>query len=347
MGVDLEFLSSLDGGLISTDLLRRSGVDPRGIERLVGLSELVRVRRGWYVAAAEWKAAGRGGRYRLLVRATNASSPKPLVAAHLSAAAMHRLPTIGDWPAELHTFEPGASGGSTSRLITTHRSGPSAETVVIDGVIVVALERTLVDLALNESPERAVTAIDAALRRDAERYATDMRRRNGEAHLVRPPLSKEALLTELDAVAPAFHRARAESVIRFADARAGSPGESLSRVRMRQGQFVIPELQVRFPNILGSYADVDFYLEGVRKVQEFDGKFKYTRGAFVKEGDDPGEVVWQEKQREDALRQQERVDSFDRWTWDTVLPLKKFRRFLLERGMPELRAGAQFGRRAC
>lgn len=347
MSVDLDFLSSLDDGLISTDLLRRSGVDPRGIECLIGLSELVRLRRGWYVTATEWKAAGRDGRYRFMIRATNASSPKSLVAAHLSAAAMHRLPTIGNWPSELHTFDPRASGGSTSRLITTHRSGPPAETVVIDGIEVVALERTLVDVAVNECPERAVTAIDAALRRDAVRYATDLRQRGeGEARLVRPALTTDTLLCELDNVAPPFHRARAESVIRFADARAGSPGESLSRVRMRQGRFVIPDLQVRFPDILGSYAEVDFYLEGIRKAQEFDGKVKYTRGAIVKEGDDPGEIVWLEKQREDALRRQEAVESFDRWTWDMVLPLKKFCRFLQEKGMPELRAGAAHARSA-
>ncbi|MEJ3405606.1 hypothetical protein WDJ51_12760 [Rathayibacter sp. YIM 133350] len=343
MSVDLEFLSSVDGGLISTDLLRQCGVGPRGVDRLIGLGEIVRVRRGWYVSGAAWAAAGRDERHRFMARATDASSPRALTVSHLSAVAMHRLPTIGAWPTTVHTFDAGASGGSKAAHITSHRGGPPAETVIIDGVRVVSLERALVDVAITESPERAVAAIDAALRRDQERYRNEAKARHSAgAPAVLPPLTTEVLLEMLDHVAPPFHRSRAESVIAFADSRAGSPGESLSRVRMRQARFVIPDLQVRFPNILGGFADVDFYLEGIRRVQEFDGKLKYTRGAIVKEGDDPGEIVWQEKLREDALRGQTSVDSVDRWTWDMVLPLAGFRRFLLERGMPEVRGGGAY-----
>ena len=49
-------------------------------------------------------------------------------------------------------------------------------------------------------------------------------------------------------------------------------------------------------------------------------------------GRDPSAVVWQEKQREDALRA--RVQSFDRWGWDLALSPGRFHAFLTERGVP-------------
>ncbi|MET0976542.1 MAG: type IV toxin-antitoxin system AbiEi family antitoxin domain-containing protein, partial [Leifsonia sp.] len=298
MREELEFLSSLEDGLISSQRLHATGFDARGIDRLIAAAELVRVRRGWYATSANWAAEGRDGRYRMLIRATDASSPHGLTVSHLSAVAMHGLPTIGDWPTTVHTCDPQASGGSKARYITTHRAGRTPSVEVIDGVAVVSLARALVDVAVTESPERSVAAIDAALRREAERHRRAWRDPQALRGAPFVPLSADVLLNELDAVDPPFHRARAEAVIRFADARSGSPGESLSRVRMRQANFVIPELQVRFPEVLGRVAEVDFYLDGIRKIQEFDGKFKYTRGAIVKPNEDPGEIVWKEKRRE-------------------------------------------------
>jgi len=46
---------------------------------------------------------------------------------------------------------------------------------------------------------------------------------------------------------------------------------------------------------------VDFYWRRIRKIGEFDGRVKYTRGQVLGNRD-PAEVVWEEKVREDALR---------------------------------------------
>ncbi|MBG6056810.1 hypothetical protein RCH16_001483 [Cryobacterium sp. MP_M5] len=102
-------------------------------------------------------------------------------------------------------------------------------------------------------------------------------------------------------------------------------------MRIFQLGFEVPELQVPFLNVDGSDYWVDYYWRRIRKIGEFDGKHKYTRGRVLA-GRNPGEVVWQEKRREDALRRHS--DSFDRWDWDTAFSPTLFHRFLSERGVP-------------
>jgi hypothetical protein len=105
-------------------------------------------------------------------------------------------------------------------------------------------------------------------------------------------------------------------------------------VRFLQLGFQIPELQVRFDCVNGRIAYVDFWWRGIRMAGEFDGKCKYLRGAIVKPGQDPGQIVFAEKRREDALRPQ--MNSMARWIWDEVLPPRTFLRFLTEHGVPRV-----------
>ena len=144
-------------------------------------------------------------------------------------------------------------------------------------------------------------------------------------------LTKDDLYQELALVNPRTGRRQAEQAIAFASPLSANPGETLSRVRIFQLGFEAPELQVCFPDILGGNAYVDFWWRRVRKIGEFDGFLKYGVGPVLGTRD-PGAVVWQEKQREDALRA--RVNSFDRWGWDLALSPGRFHAFLTERGVP-------------
>lgn len=58
----------------------------------------------------------------------------------------------------------------------------------------------------------------------------------------------------------------------------------------------------------------DFAWEQFRTVGEFDGRVKYGRG--LRPGQDPGEAVFAEKRREDALR--DRGWEVVRWVWDEL-----------------------------
>jgi hypothetical protein len=87
---------------------------------------------------------------------------------------------------------------------------------------------------------------------------------------------------------------------RFLDSAAGSPGESISRVRMHAAGFVAPVLQ--FEVRTGPHRDLtDFAWPEYDAVGEFDGEVKYRedRYRFAGTGE---EVVIREKHRENRIR---------------------------------------------
>jgi predicted transcriptional regulator of viral defense system len=322
----LEIAAARDGDLIAAVSLRELGAGSHAAETLVAQGTLVRIRYGVYVDAALWRDLDRAGRYRLLVRATGLSSRRAAVISHMSAAAMHGLPTIGAWPKTVHVTVPDATGGSHGQATTRHRHVLPPEVVVIDGLAVTSLRRTLVDVAASTSFLVGVTMIDDALRTEMQRVEEEERR--GLA--VVPPLTKEDLHAELALVSPRRGGKHAERAIDFANGLAANPGETLSRVRMFELGFEVPELQVHF-FVEGREYWVDYFWRGVRKIGEFDGRHKYTRGVVL--GDrDPGDVVWEEKRREDALRRH--VNSFSRWDWETAISPRRFYDFLMEQGVP-------------
>jgi predicted transcriptional regulator of viral defense system len=303
------------GGLLPAHALREAGVSPPRLQRLRSEGVLHSVRRGIYVAGEHWRAADANERYRLMVRATVLAVGHPPVLSHHSAAVLHGLPIIGSWPRTVHTINSEATGGNNARFTTGHR-GPAPETVeTIAGCQVTSLARTLVDVAATSSLLVGVTMLDHALRVEGDR----------------PALTKETLYRELALVNPRRGRRQATQAIAFANPLSANPGETLSRVRIFQLGFEVPELQVCFPRILGGNAYVDFWWPRVRKIGEFDGLLKYRAGPVLA-GRDPGSVVWQEKQREDELRA--RVNSFDRWGWDLALSPERFHAFLVERAVP-------------
>lgn len=323
----LDIVSARIDGLITYAALRERGLNSHAVDALIRRGELVRTRRGIYVPGDLWRAADPDQRYRLFVLSTVATAGRPLVLSHASAAVMHGLPLIGAWPRTVHTIDSDASGGSNARFTTSHRGAPAPVPVLLGGVAVTTLARTLVDVAASTSFLVGVTMIDHALRVERERVEGEARRgiRGCRA------LTKEDLLAELAAVSPRAGARLAERAIAFGNGLSANGGESLSRVRIFQLGFEVPELQVCFPDIAGQDYWVDFYWRRIRKIGEFDGKHKYTRGAVL--GDrDPGEVVWQEKRREDALRYHS--DSFDRWDWATAFSPQRFHRFLSEHGVP-------------
>jgi len=326
-----EIVGARHGGLLPAAGLLEVGISRRGIQQLCTDGALSSIRHGVYVAAERWRSAGANERYGLLVRATVLAAERAPVLSHQSAAVLHGLPIIGPWPATVHTRTPDAGGGSSTRAVTSHRGARPGAVQIIDGCQVTSLTRTLVDVTATANFLVGVTMVDHALRVEQERAARLRRQARLDELAADPALTKDDLYRELEKVNPRTGRRRAEQAIAFASPSAANPGETLSRVRIFQLGFAEPELQVCFPDILGANAYVDFFWRRVRKIGEFDGFLKYGAGRVLA-GRDPSRVVWQEKQREDALRA--RVNSFDRWGWDLALSPTRFHAFLTERGVP-------------
>jgi hypothetical protein len=90
-------------------------------------------------------------------------------------------------------------------------------------------------------------------------------------------------------------------VVRLADGRAESVGESRSVHLFWAQRLPKPELQYHVLDRHGELIGItDFAWPECGLLGEFDGKAKYLR--YLRPGEDPGDAVFREKQREDRLR---------------------------------------------
>lgn len=220
---------------------------------------------------------------------------------HVSAAALWGLPIIGRWPDAVHARAPGRSGLRSRNGVVWHSDEfDDGEIESIDGFAVTSLSRTLIDLAKTASFESAVAALDYGTGSSVVRVDA--------SHAV--GVNKEALLDRLDREGTRRGSARALAACSFSDARAGSPGESLSRVQIRRLGYPDPILPSKIQRTDGGADYPDFEWES--HFGEFDGHVKYTREEY-KGCRTIEEIVWDEKLREDRLRATgKRVV---RWTW--------------------------------
>ena len=167
------------------------------------------------------------------------------------------------------------------------------EVVLVDGLPVTSLPRTLVDLGRLLPFEKALVPADAALHQ----------------HLV----TRAELDDALDRAARRPGNGKARQVLMFARPGATNPGESRSRLAIHRAGLPAPALQHRIVTDRGPF-DVDFWWEQFATVGEFDGRVKY--GRLQRPGLDPGEVVYAEKVREDALRSA--GHEVARWIWSEL-----------------------------
>ena len=161
----------------------------------------------------------------------------------------------------------------------------------IDGVPVTSLARTVLDLCRTVPIEQAVAAGDRAL-------AFGLVRAVLEDHLAQ--MSRW----------PGTRQAR--RAVALLDPRSESAGESVSRVRLHEEGLPVPELQQDIYGQDGRFvARVDFCWKEQRTIGEFDGKIKY--GRLLKPGQSIEDVLFEEKRREDALR--DLGWQIVRWLW--------------------------------
>jgi hypothetical protein len=107
----------------------------------------------------------------------------------------------------------------------------------------------------------------------------------------------------------------ARRAVEFLDVRSESVGESVSRVRLVEEGLPRPELQRELFGPNGQLiARVDFFWEEHKTVGEFDGKIKY--GRLLKPGQRIENVIFEEKVREDAVR--DLGLQVVRWIWSDL-----------------------------
>ena len=267
------------------------GYSDDDLRRLRRSGEIERVRRGAYVPAVDERLRKRETRHLLAVRAAVAQLPAVSVVSHVSAPVLHGLP-VWNLPLDrVHVTRDGTSGGHRRRDLHVHCTPLQPDEITtVGGVPVTTPARTLADLARTTPFEEAVAVADAALYKEV--------------------VGRDALEHAVHRAArrPGNHKARRATA--FAAEGGESVGESRSRVLLARFQVPAPVLQweVPTPSRVGR---ADFAWPERRTVGEFDGRIKY--GRLLRPGQDPGDAVFEEKLREDAIR--DTGLRVVRWVW--------------------------------
>jgi hypothetical protein len=277
--------------IVLTKTLVGQGFDDRDLLRMRRDGSLLPVRRGAYVRE---RPADRthAEEHRELIFATAPLLHDGAVMSHGSAAVLHGLPTWRSAIDRVHVTRNRSSGGNRRPVVHVHAAPlPDDHVTTIDGVSVTSLVRTVLDLCRTVPLEQAVAAGDRA---------------------VAYGLVREVLEDQLTRMArwPGVRQAR--RAVELLDGRSESPGESVSRVRMHQDGLPAPEPQQDIFDEHGTFvARVDFLWKEHRTIGEFDGKIKY--GRLLKPGQSIEDVLFEEKRREDALR--DLGWQIVRWLW--------------------------------
>ncbi len=264
--------------------LAAAGLTDDELARACRQGSLRRLRRGAYLLPkpSSDEPPGRLALHRLAVMAALRTVSGDAVVSHGSAAALHGIDL---WRIPLDRVEltrSRRSGARAGRELRLHAAALDPDEVTeVDGVVVTTVARTVVDVARSVPFEPAVAVADAAL----------------FGKLVTTDELEEALVRATRRPgSPAARRVLAAS-----DGRADGPGETRSRLLIRRLGLPEPELQHTVLDRNGCFLGrVDFWWERERVAGEFDGRSKY--GRLLRPGQDPGDVVFAEKLREDAIR---------------------------------------------
>ena len=291
-------------GLIRRSALRSAGYGDAEIDRMRRSGRLLGVRRGVYRHADGGEVSSTKA-HALRARAAAPEISGEAVYSHATAAVLLGFPLWRTPLARLHVLRDRSGGGRRRPGVHVHVAPvPDHDIVEIDGVRLTSAARTVADLARTLTAESALVAADGALHK-AVRSA-----RTGEYD---PGATTASDVTAcLARFTGRRGTASAARLVTFADGASESPGETRSRFRMHVAGLPPPITQWPVPD---TRFRADFGWPDLGVVGEFDGLEKYGRGRTTSD-EDPAEVVWREKQREDRIR--ETGLSVVRWVWSEI-----------------------------
>ena len=264
------------------------GYSEREVATLLRARDWVRIRRGAYAERTFVESLDVAGRHVLTVRAVVAALAEPVVVTNHSALAVQGVPLWGVDLGEVHVHR---GFGQTSRREAgvVHHLGdlPDDEILEVDGLLVTVAERSVIDSGRVLPFGAGVVLADGA---------------------------KHALPFDADRAAAILERQRdwtgsmsASRALLFSDGRAATVGESRCRVMMARLGLPAPTLQQPICGPTGALiGTTDLYIEQYQTAVEFDGRQKYGRALYERTQSltevDLGAVVWEEKRREDQIR---------------------------------------------
>jgi hypothetical protein len=270
-------LMAKNGGLLTSWEAYDCDLFPEDVRADIRHGRLVSVKRGVYADAELWAALDGPSRHRLRTRAAMKLMRRHHVASHDSSAYEHRLEILEPPEPFVHITRQGVTNAWTKAGVKHHLARFRPEQVLtIDGIGVLDLPRTAVDIARELGPPYGEIACDAVLRRGVPR---------------------SALHSALEVMEFWPHIRRTRHAVDFADPGAETLIETMGRILVAEAGLGPIETQfpVQLSNSKVKWCDMRV---GCHLI-EVGGKVKYTP---VEEGglavETPTAVVWAEKKRD-------------------------------------------------
>jgi hypothetical protein len=267
-------------GVFTAADVRRAAYDPAEVRHLCSSGRWVRLRRGVYIAIEDLPGADEErARCEVNCMAVLLHLGRQHAAlSHGTAAQLRGLPVPRTPDPAIRLTDPDRWRRGEGFVMSRAPLRPG-DVSTRGPLRLTSPARTLVDCAREWSLDDAVVALDAALL----------------AELTTPDRLREASL----ATASWPGARRAARAVALADGRAESPLETRGRLRIVGAGLPPLDLQVEIRVDGRLVAVVDGWFEDAAVAVEFDGRVKYTDPWRDRT---PGQVLWEEKRREDALR---------------------------------------------
>jgi hypothetical protein len=286
-------------GIFSRAQALDCGETDRSLAVAIREGALVRLRRGFYAPADIYATATSSGKHVQHARAAMAGQGGRVALTGISAAALHGFDIYGTSLDVVHLVRLDNGSTRTEAGIVHHgsRQNIEEEPGLYEGMLASIPARAVWEVACRSSLEGGVVTADSALHQ--------------------MPELKESLDALHDRFALFPGSVKGRTVMRFADGRSDSPGESVTRVQYYRYGIPIPDLQYDVFDERGVLIGTsDYYWDDFRHLGEFDGKIKYQK--LLRAGESPSDCVFREKRREDAMR----ADSLgmSRFVWFDVMP---------------------------
>ena len=278
----LRLLAETQGYFTRGDVLA-GGHDDRAIRRCVRRRAWVRLRPGTYTFTDLWNADDEQ-RHLVLARSVAAKLGPTVALSHTTAAVAHGLRVWGADLSQVHVTRLDGGAGRTECGVV-HHEGLTLPTDLrtVGGVLVTHPARAAVEAASLLSTDGGLAVLDSAL------------------HL---GLTDRPELEATFALHGSWPQMQGVQVlVRMADAGAQSVGESRTRYLCYAHHLPAPVLQHPVRDRSGRLLGItDFAWPEHRLIGEFDGQVKY--GRYLRPGEQPGDAVFREKRREDAICEQ-------------------------------------------
>lgn len=263
--------------------LLAAGESDRSLARAIKSGELDRPRRGAYVDGPVWRSMTDEQKYAVRSRAAFRQAQTEVFLSHASAVPLLDGPLWGFDLGDAHLTRMDGKCGRREAGVQQHRGAvvegdvQSAYGLQISSPLRAALEVTTVGCV-----ESALVVVNHFLHR--------------------LDFTKEALQARyVDSIERWPFSLKTELVIKLADPRIESVGESRTFHFMWQAHFPRPEPQYEVYDNGQLIARLDFALPEHKVWIEFDGRIKYQRRRGGDEDDDITTIVLREKRREERV----------------------------------------------